>query len=321
MVSEGGGGGSRLKPGSRPCEKDDYWRIRSFLREVFLLNGRREHSWHVARLDYWRWHFVENLQVCGPPEEVTTLWETGGGELAGVLHPIGRGDARLHVHPHSRTPELEDEMLAHAEEYLFTRNETGQRLLYVPVFADDGLRQEVLARRGYEKLDGRVHHWHRDLDRPLPAAPAPAGYAIRSMGGLDEHPARSWASWRAFHADEPDDAYDGDWSWYANVQRAPLYRRDLDVVAVAPGGSIAAFCTIYYDDVTRSAVSVLVGTAAEHWRRGLGRAVMAEGLRRAQRMGCTRLFANAYDPPADALYGAVLGTKEVSETWYRALPE
>jgi len=34
-------------------------------------------------------------------------------------------------------------------------------------------------------------------------------------------------------------------------------------------------------------------------------------------MGCTRLFANAYDPPADALYQSVLGSKEASETWVK----
>ena len=35
-------------------EENDFWLIRNFLREVFLLNGRLEHSWHVARFDYWR---------------------------------------------------------------------------------------------------------------------------------------------------------------------------------------------------------------------------------------------------------------------------
>ena len=37
-------------------------------------------------------------------------------------------------------------------------------------------------------------------------------------------------------------------------------------------------------------------------------------------LGCARVFANAHDAPADALYGAVLGTKEVSETWSKELP-
>ncbi len=297
--------------------EDDYWRIRNFLREVFLLNGRREHSWHVARLDYLRWHFILNLQVCDPVEKAATLWETAGGQIAAVLHPVGWSEVCLHVHPHFRTADLEGEMLAHAEEHLFGRNQAGERLVYVSAFADDARRQEILAQRGYTRQSGVVHHWRRDLEAPIPETSLAPGYTIRSMGDLSEHPARSWASWRAFHADEPDEAYDGDWSWYQNIQLAPLYRRDLDIVAAAPDGSIAAFCTIFYDDYTRSAVSVLVGTAAEHWRRGLGKAVMIEGMRRLRRMGCTRLLANAYDPPADALYGSVLGTKEDSETWVK----
>jgi mycothiol synthase len=310
-----------MQPSLRPYQtEDDYWRIRSFLRQVFLLNGRREHSWHVARLDYWRWHLVLNLQVCGPLEEAVVLWELADGQIAAVLHPVGWGEVRLHVHPHFRSAALEDDMLSYAEEHLADRSQAGKRIVYVPVFSADAERQEALARRGYARRGGRVHYWRRDLEAPVPEVPVAPGYAIRSMGELTEHPARSWASWQAFHADEPVTDYDGDWSWFQNVQSAPLYRRDLDIVAAAPSGGIAAFCTIYYDDFTRSAVAVLVGTAAEHQRRGLGKAVMFEGLRRLQKLGCTRVFANAYDPPADALYGSVLGSKEDSETWTREIP-
>ncbi len=138
------------------------------------------------------------------------------------------------------------------------------------------------------------------------------------MGGLDEHPARSWCSWRAFHAEEPDEKYDGDHTWYQNMQSAPLYRRDLDIVAATPAGEIAAFCTISYDDTTRSAVTVLVGTAAEHWRRGLGKAVMAEGMRRLKHLGCTRVFSTAHnEDAADALYRSMLREMKVTDTWVK----
>lgn len=86
-------------------------------------------------------------------------------------------------------------------------------------------------------------------------------------------------------------------------------------MAATPTGEIAAFCTIWFDDATRSAVCVLVGTAPEHRRRGLGKAVMGEGLGRLKKMGATRAFANAYDPPADRLYGSVLGRKALSQPW------
>lgn len=296
--------------------EDDYWRIRSFLREVFLLNGRQELSWHVARLDYWRWHFIKNCQVCPPFEQVTTLWETASGQIAAVLHPMGMGEALLHLHPDQRTPELEAEMIAVAEERLSVRGEDGGHRLALLVDRDDTLRQRVLQERGYARRGRPVHRWWRALDAFLPASSVAPGYTIRAMGSRDEFPARSWASWRAFHPDEPDEQYEG-WEWYHNIQFAPLYRRDLDIVAATPTGEIAAFSTIWFDDATRSAVCVLVGTVPEHQRRGLARAVITEGLRRLRDMGATRAFANAYDPPADALYGSVLGTKAVSEAWVK----
>jgi len=292
--------------------EDDYWRIRNFLREVFLLNDRLEHSWNVARLDYWRWHFIATCQVTPPFEQVTAGWETETGQLAAIVHPFGEGEIRVHIHPHFRTDELEDEIFAYAEKNFV---EAGR--IIAPVFADDVLRQEVLTSRGFTQHPGWNHHYWRDLTSPLPASTPPSGYTIRSMGDESEHPARSWCSWRAFHSDEPDSNYDGDYSWYRNLQSAPLYRRDLDVIAACPNGEIAAFCTIYYDDYTRSAVTVLVGVGTEHWRRGLGKAVVLEGLRRLQHLGCTRVFSTANVAPADALYRSVMTDMKVTDTWVK----
>jgi ribosomal protein S18 acetylase RimI-like enzyme len=299
----------------RAQAEDDFWRVRDFLRQVFWLNNRRESSWHVARLDYWRWHFIKTCQACDSFEQVTFLWETAAGEIISVLHPVFMGEAFLHVHPGFRTPALENEMLSVAEEHLAARHPDGQRKLVILAFQDDDLRQRGLSRRGYSKRERHAHHWRRDLDASIPdGPPVTAGYTIRSMGDASEFPARSWASWRAFHPDEPDEDYEG-WDWYHNIQSAPLYRRDLDIVAATPSGEIASFCTIWYDDVTRSGVCVLVGTVPEHQRRGLGKAVMHKGLRRIQRMGGARVFANGYDPAANALYGSVLGTCDLSNPW------
>lgn len=295
--------------------EEDYWRIRNFLRTVFLLNDRLEHSWHVARLDHWRWHFIQTCRETGPVEQVTTIWETGNGEIAAVLHPICHDEIRLHVHPRFRSAALEEEILVFAEAHHSDWFREGQRILYCPIFADDDLRRQTLIGRGFEKRPGWGHHWRRDLEGDLPHTPAPPGYTIRSMGDEREHPSRSWASWRAFHAEEPDENYDGDYSWYRNMQSAPLYRRDLDIVAATHQGEIAAFCTISYDDYTRSAVTVLVGVAAEHWRRGLGKAIILEGMQRLKHLGCTRVFATAHDPAADALYRSVMQTHKLTETW------
>ncbi len=297
--------------------EDDYWRLRQFLRKVFLLNNRLEHSWHVSRWDYFRWHLFENCRVCNSLEEAVSIWETADGRIAAVLHPINPNEAFIHIHPIFRTPEFEEEVIAHAEESFSNIRPDGSRRMYVPVDENDHFRKDILKRRGYAGIGSLGWEHYRDLDAALPDVPIPPGYIIRSMGGVEEHPARSWASWLAFHSDEPEGNYDGDWSWFQNVQRAPLYRRDLDIVAATEDGQIAAFCTIYYDDATRSAVTNLVGTAAPHWRRGLGKAVVFEGMRRLQKMGCTRAFAKATDPVADALYDSTMPEKYISETWIK----
>ena len=253
----------------------DYWRIRAFLREVLLLNDRSDHSWHVADLDYWRWHLVGNCRVSDSVERGVLLWENEG-QLVAAATDMGGGELRLHIDPRWRTDSLEHEVLAAAEER-FAVSEGDRRYVYLPVRENDVQRRAVMSQRGYERRSGTSQQWRRDLLSELPQPRVAPGYVVRSMGEADEHPARSWASWRAFHSDEPNDHYDGDWSWYAEVQAAPLYRRDLDVVAATPQGGIASFATIYYDDATRSAVCVLVGTAVEHQRRGLARSVFTGG--------------------------------------------
>ena len=292
-------------------DEEDYWRIRAFLRRVFLLNDRRELGWQAYRFDYWRWHGVENLGH-GSLEEGVLLWETAGGEIGAVLNPEGPGDAFLQLHPGLCTPDLAGgllaEMLAVAERRLAVPTGDAKRKLWVWTNEEDEQRHDVLTRRGYTRTAVREHARYRALNGrgalPIPEVSLPAGYFVRALGDVEEHPVRSWLSWRAFHPDEPDEAYEG-WEWYANIQRAPLYRRDLDLVAVAPDGSLASFCTIWFDDVTRCAAFEPVGTGREYWRRGLGKAVMSEGLRRAAKLGAMKAFVGSYTVPAHALYASV----------------
>lgn len=283
--------------------EDDYWRIREFLRLVFRLSGRRESSWQVYRFDYWRWHGIANLGQ-GPLEEKVFLWETRQGMLAAVLNAEDLGQAYLQVHPALRNPALEESMIEVAEEHLAIPGADGRRKLFIWAHADDPVRPGLLASRGYTRSECPEFQRRRPVAETIPDAPIAPGYTVRALGDVDELPARGWLSWKAFHPEEPDEAYEG-WEWYLNVQRAPLYRRDLDLVAVAPDGELASFCTVWFDDVNRSGAFEPVGTHPAHQRRGLGKAVMAEGLRRLQGLGGTMAYVGSYEAPAHALYSSL----------------
>lgn len=304
----------------RPYQtEDDFWRMREFLRQVFILNGRREWSWHVARLDYARWHSCLNCARV-TLEQVAHLWEADGQLVAFVMPDGGRGEAHLCVHPDFHTAGLEEEMLNVAEQRLFVEQPDGARRLCVWSPDNDPLRQDLLTRRGYRKENCPAHQWRRDLAAPIPEVPLALGYTIRPLGDGLELLERCYASGLGFHAGDIAIAVDNrrDPAWYRNIQTAPLYRRDLDLVAVAPDGAIASFCTIWFDDVTRSAYFEPVATVPAHQRRGLGKAVMTEGLRRLQRMGATLALVGGYSPEANALYRSVMGPEaELNEPWVR----
>jgi mycothiol synthase len=278
--------------------EDDFWLIRSFLREVFLQNDRRMLSWPVARLDYWRWHGILNLGD-GELDKDVYLWETDGGQIAAVLNREGAGQAFLQIHPTYKTAALEEQMIILAEERLRTPSQRGGLVLWIWSDSVDIQRLEILKRRGFSHIaDANEKQWRRNLDLPIPDNPARDGYKVRALGEVSELPARSWASWRAFHPDEPDEDYDRDWSRYQNIQSAPLYRRDLDLVTVAPSGEIAAFTTIWYDDVTRCGYFEPVGTMPEHQRRGLARSLLCEGMRRLKKMGANQAMTFGWEAPA-----------------------
>jgi GNAT superfamily N-acetyltransferase len=157
------------------------------------------------------------------------------------------------------------------------------------------------------------------MSEAIPAVRIPRGYSVRPLGGDDELPARSWVSWRAFHPDDPDENYEGH-DWYLNLRRCPLYRRDLDIVAVAPGGEFASFCTVWFDDVTRTGAFEPVGTAPEYQRKGLGRAVIAEGLKRLKYLGATLAFVGGFTPAANALYASMgFDDYDLCEPWSKEL--
>jgi predicted N-acetyltransferase YhbS len=70
--------------------------------------------------------------------------------------------------------------------------------------------------------------------------------------------------------------------------------------------------------VTRTAVFEPVGTPPAHQQRGLGKALMSEGLRRAKQLGATLATVSSYGKAAHALYGSVGFTDfDLLEPWIK----
>ena len=92
----------------------DYWRIHDLLTETYPLTPLG-FNWEIRRWEGRRFH---NTDLGFPAEwaQQVRLWETADGRLVAAVHPEGRGDAYIQIHPDFRF--LEEEIVTWAEENL-----------------------------------------------------------------------------------------------------------------------------------------------------------------------------------------------------------
>lgn len=135
------------------------------------------------------------------------------------------------------------------------------------------------------------------------SAMPPAGFSIRPVRP-DESDARvavHRSAWRPadlpFHPDHRphlDDSWTSSFTaeHYRRVQATKLYDIGLDLVVVAPDGSLAACCIAWLDPATGWAEIEPLGVVPAHRRQGLAIALCAEVARRVTQRGGHTVFIN-----------------------------
>jgi GNAT superfamily N-acetyltransferase len=279
--------------------EDDFWRMRSLLIDTVPLIPIGL-NWDMRRLDgkrFYEANLAENRLLARPVQ----LWGTGDGRLAGFVLSEGPGDAHLNVHPDFR--HMEGEMLDWALDNLATPAADGMHL-EVYTYEYDVLRQRLLAARGFEKTPywGMIRHM-RLGERPLAQPVVAAGYTLRTTQPDDLADCQRMADLlnAAFRRDFHNAAE------YHNFCRfAPCFHPDLDLVAVAPDSSFAAYVGVPYDAANRRGIFEPVCTHPDHQRKGLAGALMHEALLRLKALGAVDATVDTGDMvPANRFYDSM----------------
>ena len=288
----------------------DFGRVRGFLADTFALYGG-PFNWPIDRWNFCRYfvipiHTFQNTRRFGVPtqegaagrdelafwERTVFIWEDETGSIVGVLHTENEeaGEAWVQIHPD--WTHLYDEIAACAEEHLADRVDG---VGYVKLYVQDGSELEGVARaRGYRKLDSQDRYLEY-VTGHVPAPQLPDGFAIRSVAEEDNVEKRRIVRAMAFGGRYAPSQWPPA-SAFTEMQEAPDYRADLDLFVAAPGGEYAAFCTLWLDEANRYGNFEPVGTHIEYQGRGLGRALLMEGLYRAAALGATRSFMLSGNP-------------------------
>jgi ribosomal protein S18 acetylase RimI-like enzyme len=245
----------------------------------------------VGELDWWRAIHADPAYVFNVP-----LWFVDG-ELAGFIWPR-HNNADLLVHPAHR--EVEVIMLDWAEAQLAAAEDGNPPAVTTWSMAQDAERAARLAAHGYTRTETCMIFHTADLARPISAPALPPGFMIRPFAGETEIEARVAVHRSAF------DPSRMTVEKHRRAMASPTYRQARDLLVIAPDGTPAAFCIIWYDEANRFGVFEPVGVHQDNRRRGLAKALLLHGQRLLQAQGAVvaHVYAECDNAGSTALYPA-----------------
>lgn len=134
-------------------------------------------------------------------------------------------------------------------------------------------RVGVLLAHGFKPQSVTTMRFSRLLSAPITPFPFPAGYALRSVNGIEEVDRLVALHRAAFGTDNMTVEQ------RVAMMQAPHYRRDLDLVVTTQAQELAAFCVCGLDGSQQKiGYTDPVGVHPRHQRLGLGKAVLSAGL-------------------------------------------
>jgi ribosomal protein S18 acetylase RimI-like enzyme len=222
------------------------------------------------------------------------LWVDADGELlawAVMQTPFWTIDYAIRPGAES---ELHPRVLAWADSRARAVLDTasGRPAWFVNVFAGQAARIRDLEAAGFAcQSDVGEDSWskvfmRRESSEPAPGVSLPAGFAIRPLAGEGEVEAYVDLHRAVFESRNMTAA------WRTRTLRRPEHVPDLDLVALAPDGRLAAFCVGWLDRDADDVVGQVepLGVRVDFRRLGVGRAILSECLRRMRQLGARRVF-------------------------------
>jgi ribosomal protein S18 acetylase RimI-like enzyme len=245
-------------------------------------------------------------RLCSPalhndPQRDIRLWEDVDGNLAAWAvwqQPFITLD--FAYNPECRSANITEKIMAWAisrfEEIAASRGE--QLSYWIAAREGDQARIELLERYDFTWRGWYMLHMSMPLTAPRPTPPLPEGFTLRPLRGEEGVEAYVETHRAAFGSENMTV------EWRRRILSAPGHAPDLDLVIEAPDGRLAAVTIGWMSmDGQEGQIEPLAVHPAYH-RKGLGRALLTEGLRRLHTHGArnAHIEVDCDNPAAISLY-------------------
>lgn len=304
-------------------QEKDLDRLEAYLADRYLEN-RRAVSWLPERLHDLIYRV--GMQEADEGRERSAghiyLWEENDGIAACIL-PDGEN---IYVSIRDGWEWLFPSMIDFSEKNcrsLFGKAEDGSVKFWFAV--DRGLTymQEALRERGYMKYPEEeylniVYPMEKDVSPALPEG-------FRLFYGEDySNEENKWSALRlSFHPDWETPDFKAPMSPYHGRKNSSMYRDSFEcLIADERSGeknNVCAYCFVYVDRKTGTALAEPVGTREKYTHRGFGTALMHGVIRRCRKLGIEKCYVDSFGRRRDFYAAAGFETETSSVFWYKTL--
>lgn len=256
----------------------DFDRVGRFLIEVFE-PGPTLGNWLEPRWEYMHFHpFIEGL----PLDQIGIVEEDG--EMVGVV-TFEHSVAFAHFQTRPGHDHVKPAMFEYAVERFGGWSRSLERdVLGLFIHEADAVLIDLARSHGFSRRpEWDEPHSRFVLDTPVVEPSLPGGFRLQSLEDENDLARINGVLWRGFNHEgpPPEEEIPGR----EHMQRAPGFRKDLTIVAVAPSGDYASFAGLWIVPENRVAMVEPVATDPAYRRMGLGAAAVLEALRRVADLG------------------------------------
>jgi len=222
------------------------------------------------------------------------IWRDASGSVVGAAWFDGAASGEVML-PTMSEPVLDDMLDWLVSGHLASGWAEDAPHFSVQAWAGDAQWQRALERRGYHSTGAVGHRMHRPVAVPATPVKVPPGFRFADAAELGFFEQREAVVRTAFPGEGPDVA-----RWTA-LRDTGGYQDSLDVLLVDAGGRGVASALCWHDAANRSGEFEPVGVGPRLQGTGLGRVVMAEGLRRLADAGASSAIVGAEAENAAAI--------------------
>lgn len=202
------------------------------------------------------------------------IWFAGDGRpiAAGHLTDWGDRTSLEPILPPDAAPDLVAEVL---DRSLAAAADAGVDAIGIEADPADATLRAALLERGSTPGDAWLEEGWLDAALRPPVSPLAAGYRLADRRATTDRPHH------LVERNGPDVE--------RRLRETSLYRDALDLVVLAPDGSVAAYALCWHDPVSATGLVEPMRTEDAHQRRGLARHLLTAGIERLAEAGARRI--------------------------------